>query len=328
MGHTTWDDYSKMTRVFKYYKFHIEDAETVGTHIAFSGYPGVISSTDDFYMTDSGLAVMETSLELLDRSAWDGVLDFPTNPHLPNFVHVMVATRLAKSAAHWARTFSSVNTGTYTSQWMAVDYNKFKPGAPVQDNTLWVVEAIPGLVQLADMSGFLREHGFWPSFNRPFFKRVREASGHASAERSHGTLYSWDANPRAAIFAAAAVNANGLFDMRRLMSGNSYDRTGAAQSQGSPGHQISARMDLLAGLSVPNGGIDTKITSSCFIAKMEVQAISGPSHQGLPPFRWTTADGSELWPGWPHTGLPDVWDFDFVQMSPQGFGELDDTAGC
>ncbi|CAK8987984.1 Putative phospholipase B-like 2 [Durusdinium trenchii] len=50
------------------------------------------------------------------------------------------------------------------------------------------------------------------------------------------------------------------------------------------------------------------------------KAISGPSHSALPAFRWTTeVDGakSELFQGWPHLGLPDVWDFDFVQMTPK-----------
>lgn len=72
--------------------------------------------------------------------------------------------------------------------------------------------------------------------------------------------------------------------------------------------------------NIPNGGIDAKVTNSCLLKKMKCQAISGPSHQMLPAFRWTSeVDGAqtELFQGWPHLGLPDVWDFDFIEMSPE-----------
>lgn len=316
VGHTTWADYSSMTRIFKYYKYQLAGAETEASYIAFSSYPGAVSSTDDFYLTDSGLVAMETSLEVLTPTAYDAVLDFPTKPHLPNFIHVMVTNRLAKNAGHWTNLFASVNTGTYTSQWMVIDYTQFVPGQPVSDNTLWVVEAIPGKVEMKDMSHYLREHKYWPSFNRPFFPTIREASGHAAAQLSHGALYSWGGNPRAQIFRRESQYTNSLFDMRSLMSRNRYPQSGVVPSE--PGHEISARMDLSSQMPIPNGGIDAKITSRCLAAQLQVQAVSSPSHGMQKPFRWRTMDHSELWPGWAHAGLPDVWDFDFVQMTPTG----------
>jgi len=326
VGHTTWDDYSKMTRIFKYYKFNLANAETVAADIAFSSYPGVISSTDDFYITDSGLVAMETSIEVLDSSVWDKVRDFQVHPRLPSFVHTMITNRMAKSAAHWVRLFSKADSGASASQWMVVDYNLFKVGAAVQDNTLWILEVIPGAMKIKDMSYFLREHGFWPSFNRPFFNEIREISGHAAAERSHGSLYSWSANPRATIFANSAASINGLFDMRGLMRRNMYSQT--ASRPNGPGHEISARMDLSPQRPLPNGGIDAKVVSRCLVARLQAQVASGPSHERQRPFRWRSSDGTEMWPGWPHIGLPDVWDFGFVQLSPAGFKDLVDDAAC
>lgn len=320
MGHSTWDDYSKMTRIYKYYNFSLPAASTSATKMSFSSYPGVVSSTDDFYVMDSGLSVMETSLEILDGAAWDKVLDFPRYSTIPNFLHLMAVNRMASSSPHWARLMSKTNTGTLTSQWMVVDYNQFTSGSALGDGTFWLVEMVPGVSEMQDMTKYLQEKRYWPSFNRPYFEKVRELSGHSAAQRSHGNLYSWEANPRATIFAASAPTVNALSEMRGIMDRNAYPAAGVSPND--PGHDIAARMDLSPMLKIPNGGIDAKVTSRCLMKTLQVQAISGPSHQTLQPFRWKGEDGSELWPDFPHAGMPDNWDFDFVQMT--GFGPSSD----
>jgi len=322
IGHTTWDDYSKMTRIFKYYKIALESADTVANQIAFSSYPGVVSSTDDFYVTDSGLGILETSLIVLEPMRWDYVME---KPHSPNFMHIMAVNRLATDAAHWAKLFTSANTGTYTSQWLVVDYKQFDQGKPLPDNSFWVAEVVPGVTHSADMTPYLREHGYFPSFNRPFFSDVREACGYGQGQHQ-GAMFSWDDNPRAKIFKQKAPNVNGLAEMRLLMDENLHMYAGGGGA--SPGHEISARMDLASEVMVPNGGIDAKVASSCLVQTMNVQAVSGPSHRVLPPFRWLKPDGMEAWPGFPHIGQPTVWNFSYVQMTPVGQGPLEDIADC
>merc|ERR1719498_489574 len=54
MGHTTFSDYSEMNRIFKYYNFPVGKAKSV--RMGFSSYPGVTSSTDDYYLMDTGIA--------------------------------------------------------------------------------------------------------------------------------------------------------------------------------------------------------------------------------------------------------------------------------
>jgi hypothetical protein len=316
-----------MTRIFKYYKFSLGGSETIADQIAFSSYPGAVSSTDDFYIMDSGLAVMETSLVLLDQAAWRKVLDFPNYPHIPNFVHLMISNRMAKSAAHWARLFTDVNTGTQPSQWMVVDYNQFQASKPLRDNTFWLVETMPGTARSQDMSAYLRQNRYFASTNRPYFNEVRQASGHMEAQVSHGDLYSFDKNPRARIFKGEAEMTNVLYNMRKVMSQNRYPQTGVGIDE--PGHEISARMDLIPGtFKIPNGGIDAKVTNNCLLKLMQVQAISGPSHQTLAPFHWMDQDGAEVWPGWPHLGQPNRWDFEFVQMMQGGMGPVSDVDEC
>ncbi|CAJ1429326.1 unnamed protein product, partial [Effrenium voratum] len=275
MGHTTWDDYSKMTRIFKFYNFSLPAAETAATRMSFSSYPGAVTSTDDFYELNSGLVAMETSLVLLDPNAWDKVLDFPRFLSVPNFMHLMAVNRLAKTAADWVQLFSKTNTGTFAAQWMVADYNLFESGKPLPDGAFWVAEMIPGVSEIRDMSAHLRQHRYWASFNRPFFGKTRELSGFNAAERTHGALYSYNGNPRSVAFQLAAPGVNALQDMRRVMNQNTYPSSAPPND---PGHQISARMDLSAVLKLPNGGIDAKVVNRCLLKKLQAQAISGPSH--------------------------------------------------
>lgn len=44
-----------------------------GEIISFSGYPGVITSIDDFYLTSSGLVAMETTIGNSNASLWQDV---------------------------------------------------------------------------------------------------------------------------------------------------------------------------------------------------------------------------------------------------------------
>jgi len=326
VGHTTWDDYSKMTRVFKYYNFPLDGGGTMASKIAFSSYPGCISSTDDYYVMSSGLTVMDTSIEILNPFIWDKVQDFPGKAHIPNFMHIMITNRLAKNGAHWTRLMETQNTGTYASSWMIVDYNRFKAGQPIPDDFFWLMEAVPGLTHAADMSFFLRENGYWPSFNRPYFDGIREVTGFTGAQKSQGAVYSWLNNPRAKIFRAAQGGVDSLLEMRELMSRNLYPFSGGGLAE--PGHDISARMDLSPSMPIPNGGIDAKIVNRCLFAKMEIQTVSSPAHGAVPAFKWNRDDGVELWNGYPHEGLPNVWNFGWVQMTPLAQIGISDVYSC
>lgn len=313
VGHTTWSDYSKMTRIFKYYNFDLPGSFSHANHIGFSSYPGCVSSTDDWYMLSSGLLVTETSLEILNPSLYDRIPDFPANSHLPNFLHIMICNRMAKTGAHWTSLFSERNSGTNNAQWIIVDYNRFEPEQYLPDNTLFILEQIPGLIHMADLSGYLRMHGYWASYDRPFFEEVRSMSGHDLAEKTYGALYSYEDGPRATIFKHLGSAIKTLFDMRSIMNRNVYPNEGVLPN--SPGHAVSARNDLDSVSHLPNGGIDAKVTNRCLFRSMQTQAISGPTHDNQAVFKWRDT-GGDVFPGWPHMGLPDVWDFKWVQMTP------------
>merc|ERR1719181_939285 len=163
-----------------------------------------------------------------------------------------------------------------------------------------------------DMSFQLRDKGYFASYNRPYFEEVRKVSGHTMAEQKYGALYSYDNGPRAAIFHKVAPLAEHLMDMRGIMNRNTWPNEGVLPNE--PGHAISARMDLSFS-KIPNGGIDAKVVNRCLFRSMQCQAISGPSHDKQSVFKWMDGAADNM-KGWPHLGLPDVWNFGWVQMTP------------
>jgi hypothetical protein len=47
---------------------------------------------------------------------------------------------------------------------VVADYKLFTPGTPIQNNTIWIIEQIPGFVKRGDVSSFVATRGYWPSF--------------------------------------------------------------------------------------------------------------------------------------------------------------------
>merc|ERR1719401_2635090 len=171
-----------MTRIFKYYNFDLGGAATRAKNIAMSSYPGCITSTDNFYVMDSGLTVLDTTLEILNPTVYNRIPEFPANAKIPTWLHSMIANRMAQTAVHWATIFSERNAGIGNSQWLVVDYNLFTPEHDIPSNTLWIVEQMPGLIQKEDRTPALSEgNKAVASYNRPYFKEVRLRTGHEDA---------------------------------------------------------------------------------------------------------------------------------------------------
>jgi hypothetical protein len=314
VGHTTFSDYSEMNRIFKFYDLPLEGGAS--RRMSFSSYPGVIGSTDDYYIMDTGVVVTETTVSMMSDEAFDNLDDNGT--YIPDYMRIMIANRLARTATEWVDYMKSTATGTYNSQWMVVDYNLFKPGQPLKNGTFWVLEQAPGVSHGEDMSARLQSTGFWASENRGFFGDVRNVSGEADAEDINGEIFSEAHNPRANIFAKTAPTVQSLADMRAEMQRNKWPNEVDGGIANTPDHAIAARGDLSKDRPDPNGGVDSKVTNSCLVKSLAADAICGPTHDGLPAFRWVDDKGKELYPEYPHDGLPNLWNFDWVRFTPDG----------
>ena len=93
-----------------------------------------------------------------------------------------------------------------------------------------MVEQVPGVTEQQDISGVLRNKGYFASYNRPYFTQSRDETGHTAAQARHGTLYSYARAPRGQIFGRIGVSVQNLFDMRTLMTRNSYPNEGTFPS--------------------------------------------------------------------------------------------------
>jgi len=317
VGHATFSDYSEMTRVFKYYDLPLGPSSV--RRMGFSSYPGVAGSTDDYYLLDSGLVITETTISMLTDEPYDKLDD--SKIQVPDFMRIMIANRLAKSAPEWAQLMTQRATGTYSSQWMVVDYNLFQPGKALQNGTFVVLEQVPGLSHSEDMSHRLQEARFWASENRAWYKSVRDSIGATDAEQLHGRLFSADKNPRANIFAATAPKVQTLADFRAEMRRNRWPLEVDGGDGNTPDHAIAARGDLDKDHPDANGAVDAKVTNACLAKRLACDAISGPTAATQKPFRWTDPKtGQTLFAGAPREGLPDVWNFDWTRMAPAADG--------
>lgn len=126
VAHTTWDSYSEMHRIMKIYdfKFTLFANKQRNAYIMFSSYPGTLTSTDDFYLVNKKLSIVETTIEILDKDVYNSIKSTADN-HVPNYIRISIAHRMADSGKQWCDIFKRNNSGTYNSQWMVLDYQVF-----------------------------------------------------------------------------------------------------------------------------------------------------------------------------------------------------------
>eukprot|EP00494_Astrolonche_serrata_P006942 UN06967 len=192
-GHSSLFEFSHTNRIYKYYNFRLQAPTTATTLQSFSSYPGYLESLDDFYMMDSGLGMTQTSNDVMDQK----LLDKIKPQSLLAWQRVRLANVMAKTGKQWAHYFDTHPSGTYVNQYMIVDFKLFEPGRPLNENLLWVIEEIPGLILSEDVTQQL-ERGYWPSYNIPYFKQIWSMSGYeAMYNKTDNTYWTYDLAPRA-----------------------------------------------------------------------------------------------------------------------------------
>ncbi|CAG2102497.1 unnamed protein product [Medioppia subpectinata] len=326
VAHNSWFPYNIMLRVLKQYSFAFNSLTTgtliPGHSVSMSSYPGFIFSGDDYYVLSSGLVVQETTNENFNKSLYASVR--PDRVVL-EFVRNVVANRLASGGRQWTDIFGRYNSGTYNNQFMIVDYKLFTKGTPVHslpDNLLWVCEQMPGTMTAADVTKVLRDTTYWGSYNVPYFKNIYDMSGTADMA-AKSTFFSHNETARALIFKRDHTNVTEFNSLYSLMRYNDFKHDPLSkcdhyQQKCHHGYSglltIAARCDLKSPTGNYSqyfghayfGAIDAKMTNKEIAARLEMLAVSGPTHRNHPPFRWSTSGAGAYVR---HMGQPDVFDF-------------------
>ncbi|KAF5842106.1 phospholipase B-domain-containing protein [Dunaliella salina] len=163
VGHATWDSYTQALRIYKHY-----DLGGPGFgRLSFSSYPGETFSDDDFYLSESGLIVLETTDHIFNPNVYAGL----STQTLLSWQRVRTALMLAQSGEEWLSIFKYKNSGTYNNQYMVVDLKKFEPKQRLAPGLFWVVEQLPGMIEAGDMTDVLAR-GHWGSYNVPSFTKI------------------------------------------------------------------------------------------------------------------------------------------------------------
>lgn len=323
-GHNTWYTYASMLRIFKEYRFVTRNGYEKSKTTAFPSYPGLLFSSDDFYLLDSNLVVMETTNPIYNNSLYEKI-----KPEcLLTWVRSILANRLALTSEDWTKIFKDENSGTYNNQFMILDLNKINlKDKIIPDKSLMIIEQYPDEMEINDVTQYLRD-GYWPSYNVPFSEHFYQISGiiqriEEKPELVHDIDYKQCS--RAQIYKRDQKNIKSNYDFGRMLRFNDFKNDNLSFNKAYL--TIAARYDLDQNKTYCYGATDVKYVSAKELleGKSLVHIISGPSNDQLPTFAWSNATCKPYNSfGYEYEGLIDVWNKDWVDYKTQLFNIDDD----
>lgn len=328
VGHTTWGEDVELIRTYKYNSFQFEDnAELPSVSLTFSSYPGTLSSTDDYYITSNKIVVTETTIEVIDVNLYKFMKN--SEQYIPNYLRVIAATRFAKSAEEWVNHFETFNSGSYSSQWLILDYNifeKIKGTNQKPDKLFYVSEQTPNKFVSHDVSQHLYTNSFFGGYNRAFFDESNTNLNKAMIKYLYGDVLSeHNASKRGNQFKHLQKGVTGLKSMMGTMRYNGY-RQGHSGDKSSdfPSAAISARYDLNYGqMGGFIGGIDAKISNSELVKDLIAITVNGPTSNVVNPqitnYKLRKKYSRML-------GIPEEINWPYIKIDPKDmyFSDIDD----
>ncbi|XP_059615457.1 putative phospholipase B-like lamina ancestor [Phlebotomus argentipes] len=347
VGHSAAKSYSLMLRIVKKYKFNFHfsrDAKShvvPGSNIIFSGYPGVLSSTDDFYKISGRhghLIVAGVGIVNKNPALWHQ-LDLRKNVILS--ARAMAANRLAYNGRSWSRVMAK-DPGTGAKQWLVSDRKILRHLITTRKAAEFAEKSpVPRVeTQTVKMSTYQPfEEGSQEGVQiRPDVETrglvwlVDQLPGRLYAEDVTETLYQ-----QGTIFCNGTPYFNATIELSLVEQENEKPIPRNFTDLDDVGlflRQRANRGDLSEENPKAYGNIDLKLYAETNSGDMEFHAISGPISLPIKeytfnaftvssddpktlnlvkhaePFRWSDSNLPEK-----HAGHPDAWNFD--KMSPK-----------
>ena len=312
--HNSWTDYRNSFGLVIDYEFPVPGFS--GKKLSISTMPGMISSLDDFYVSDSGLVVFETSIMSQDV---DMLKSFVTPKNLLDGYRTLIAMFTAKNGTEWADIFLKYNSGTYNNDYYVTDMNLFKRKEKPPQHFVTLIEQVPSKTHYVyDVTENLTKDGFIASFNVPFTEEVYYICKYDKVENTSEYYHPYLTHPRYLISKRELPSVSNFEQFKKFSRFNNYKRD--EYSQGDPLNVIASREDLLG--KSPSGAVNQKaITASRGFTTMEYQycASATNENQDTPTFQWSTGPFKDR----KRLGLPDVQNFTWVTISNSKFNRCE-----
>jgi len=316
-AHDAWSDYRELHGQLKEYDFHLP--EFTAGRIVMSTRVGKIASYDDFYLTDSGLFVIETTLNNYNDKLYDVVVP----QCLFTWMRAVLSTWTTSSGKEWAETFIRHNSGTYNNQYVIIDSKKFTRYQKPTSDLLWIIEQFPGdNWRMSDLTQQLVKNGYFPSVNCPYHEDLYKIAGYPELVKSmgvYGAYRSNDHSPRFQIITREAHRIKTFDDFKAFMRYNNWKRD--PYSQHDPAQQIASRYDLRefpTPYGSPNnfGDLDSKcLRLTEAVTLMRMHAIASPPYDNNPFWEFGKAPFDKI----SSFGLPLLWNFNWTTFQPEDY---------
>lgn len=303
LGHSSDGSYASMLRVHKKYKFHFHhtsstNREVFGVDIAFTGYPGALASSDDFYIVNGGytkLTVAGIRIENNNIDLWNRV---DVTRAILLSARVMAANRLAHSGRSWAK-LMALNSSFGTKQWIVIDVKRIHNETSIANQTAaaeLTVEPLP--VNGLSADGFGSAGG--STSDRPEVVAIDELHLSPKVRSRNGAVWIIDQLPgrlygedmtKEIVYEDGFWTGNGIpyFDETRQLS-NIEDTVAAKKSALKVSNanimdldavskvlkSRAYRGDLMGTNATAFGNIDIKLYSETNSGKMVFRALAGP----------------------------------------------------
>jgi hypothetical protein len=325
-GHNTWSNFCEMMRTLKIkqYDFEGDDIKVgmIPRKLNFSSYPGVLFSGDDFYELGSKVAILQTTLTVLNQYLYKDMLD--VDSYIPEFMRIMKTCLTSKTGKEWVDNYSAYKNHMYMTQWVVIDYNVLKEinknPSMKKENLLLVVEEVPGSILHIDLSEQLFKDTYFGSFNLPYFKEHMQKLGMNSFINVN--FNSKHFNPRNYILEMLHHDSQDLESFSKLILYNGFKKKNPKlkddPSFNDADNGICSRGDLGQD-KFYHGGIDFKIVNAELVENMTIYAYGGPTYDKtgeIQPFSFSSIEDYEKDY---HVGIPHKWEFTPFYFSEKSF---------
>jgi hypothetical protein len=242
----------------------------------------LLHADDGLTITDQGLVISSTTIALANSSLTDQIKD----QGYPHWLRELIASQISHQATEWFENYKPFSSGACGVEWTVLDLKRFAYGEDLLDNTVLLVDDIPGMIVSEDVTSVVKEQKYIGSFDVPWNLEVFQMAGYQSLSESNPELYSYYDSSRSKILRERAPNVSTRKSVWELIG---YNNVSDPNQNGRADLGISAREELVENGKC-RGAIDRTWTSVTRALHLGWDGAVGPSFENQPGFGFNKTD--------------------------------------